>query len=119
VCENKRWILNADFDGDGVRDYLVRIRTGRSSNTRLDLIAFFGSGRGNYAAKQILDDPYKGDLIRSSFSVIKKGTIIPLGEGEGPILTLAHDAASQYICETDAVKTLIYKDGKWVNIYDQ
>lgn len=120
TCDRRTWFLTGDFDGDGLKDYLVRIKTGKSARPmRLNLIAFFGAGDGKYPAKQILDDPYKGDLLRSSFSVIKKGTKIQLGEGEGPTITLDHDAASQYICQTDAVKTLIYKDGKWKNIYDQ
>lgn len=57
--------------------------------------------------------------MRSFVAVTKKGTRIQLGEGVGPTVTLANDAASQYICETDAIKTLIYKDGKWKNFYDQ
>lgn len=120
TCDSRKWFLTGDFDGDGLKDYLVRVKTGKSAKSmRLNLIAFFGSDDGSYAAKQILDDPYKGDLLRSSFSVIKKGTKIQLGEGEGPTVTLDNDAASQYICQTDAVKTLIYKNGKWKNIYDQ
>jgi hypothetical protein len=58
-------------------------------------------------------------VAESSFSVVKKGTKIQLGEGEGPEITLENDAASQYVCQTDAVKTLVLKDGKWVNIYDE
>ena len=120
TCENRRWVLTADFDGDGRRDYLVRVKTGKTAKTmRLNLIAFFGSEDGKYPAKQILDDALTGDLLRSSFSVIKKGTKIQLGEGEGPTVTLGTDAVSQYICQTDAVKTLIYEKGKWRNIYDQ
>jgi hypothetical protein len=103
-----------------LEDYLLRVKTGKSArSTRLNLIAFFGSAEGKYPATQILDEPYRAELLRSSFSVIKKGTKIQLGEGEGPTITLANDAASQYICQTDAVRTLIYKDGKWKNIYDQ
>ena len=119
-CDSKKWFLTGDFDGDGLKEYLVRVKTGKSAKSmRLKLIAFFGSDAGKYSARQILDEPYKGDLLRSSFSVIRKGTTIPLGEGEGPSITLANDAASQYICQTDAIKTLVYKDGKWKNIYDQ
>lgn len=120
ACENRKWFLTADFDGDGRRDYLVRVKTGKTARTRrLNLIAFFGSEDGKYPAKQILDDAFKDDLLRSSFSVIKKGNKIQLGEGEGPIITLKNDAASQYICQTDAIKTLIYTDGKWKNIYEE
>ena len=119
TCDNRKWFLTADFDGDGLRDYLVRVKTGTRAKVRLNLIAFFGSEDGKYPAKQILDDAYKGDLLRSSFSVVKKDTKIQLGEGEGPEITLENDAASQYICQTDAVKTMIYKGGKWVNIYEE
>ena len=120
TCDSRKWFLTGDFDGDGLKDYLVRVKTAKSARSmRLNLIAFFGSADGQYSAQQILAEPYKGDLLRSSFSVIKKGTRIQLGEGEGPTITLDHDAASQYICQTDAIKTLIYKDGKWKNIYDQ
>jgi hypothetical protein len=120
TCENRKWVLTGDFDGDGMKDYVVRVKTGKTAKSmRLNLVAFFNAGDGNYRAQQILDDPYKGDLLRSSFAVIKKGTKIQLGEGEGPTITLENDAASQYICQTDAIKTLIYKDGKWKNIYDQ
>lgn len=119
-CDNKKWFLTGDFDGDGSKEYLVRIKTGKSSKSmRLKLIAFFGSGDRKYFARQVLDESYKGDLMRSSFAVIKKGTRIQLGEGDGPTITLENDAASQYICQTDAIKTLVYKDGKWKNIYDQ
>ena len=117
TCDSKKWFLTADFDGDGYKDYLVRVRTGKTSKMRLNLIAFFGGEDKMYPAKQILDDPLKVDLLRSSFSVIKKGTKIQLGEG--PMIKLESDAASQYICQTDAVKTLIYTHGKWKNIYDQ
>lgn len=120
ACENRKWFLTGDFDGDGLKDYLVRVKTGKAaSSMRLTLVAFIGAGGGNYRAQQILDEPYRGDLLRSSFAVIKKGTRIQLGEGEGPTVTLENDAASQYICQTDAVKTLTFKDGKWKNIYDQ
>lgn len=119
VCENKKWVLTGDFDGDGKRDYLVRVKTGKTSKVRLNLIAFFGGDGGNYAAKQILDDPFKGDLLRSAFSVIKKGTKIHVGEGKGPVITLRNDAASQYVCQTDAVKTMIYEGGRWRNIYEE
>ena len=120
ACENRKWFLTGDFDGDGGKDYLVRVKTGKSAKSmRLNLIAFFGGSDGMYPAKQILDDAYQGDLLRSSFSVVKKGTQIQLGEGEGPTITLENDAASQYICETDAVKTMVYETGKWRNIYDQ
>ena len=106
--------------GNGRKDYLVRIKKGKSAKSmRLVLIAYLSSADGSYQPEKILDDEYSGDLLRSSFSVIKKGTKIQLGEGEGPIVTLKHDAASQYVCETDAVKTLIYEKGKWRNIYDQ
>ena len=45
-----------------------------AKSIRLSLVAFFNADGGNYRAQQILDDPHKGDLLRSSFSVIKKGT---------------------------------------------
>jgi len=120
TCEHRRWFLTGDFDGDGMKDYLVRVRTGKSAKSiRLNLVRFFNARGGNYRAQQILDESFKGDLLRSSFTVVKKGTRIPLGEGEGPTVTLENDAASQYICQTDEVKTLIFKAGKWQNIYDE
>jgi hypothetical protein len=120
ICENRKWFLTGDFDGDGLKDYLVRVKTGKSAkSSRLNLVAFFNADGGNYRAQQILDESFKGELLRSSFSVIKKGTRIQLGEGDGPTVTLENDAASQYICQTDAIKTLIFKEGKWKNIYDQ
>lgn len=119
TCENRKWFLTGNFDGDGFKDYLVRVKTGKSSKARLNLIAFFGGEDKTYPPKQILDDAYKGDLLRSSFTVVKKGTKIQLGEGEGPEITLETDAASQYICQTDAIKTFVIKGGKWVNIYDE
>ncbi len=120
TCENRRWFLTADFDGDGFKDYLVRVGTGKTAKTmRLNLIAFFGSEDKKYPAKQVLDDPFDSDLRRSSFAIVRKGTRIQLGEGEGPTITLVNDAASQYICQTDAIKTLIYKHGKWENIYSE
>ena len=101
-------------------DYVVRIKTGKSARSmRLKLIVFFGVDGGEYPTTKILDEPYQSDLLRSSFAVIKKGTRIQLGEGDGPTITLENDAASQYICQTDAIKTLIFKDGAWKNIYDQ
>ena len=119
-CDNRKWFLLGDFDGDGIMDYVVRIKTGKSARSmRLKLIVFFGVDGGEYPTTKILDEPYKSDLLRSSFSVIKKGTKIQLGEGDGPTITLENDAASQYICQTDAIKTLIFKDGAWKNIYDQ
>jgi hypothetical protein len=120
TCENRKWFLTGDFDGNGMKDYLVRVKTGKTARSkRLNLIAFFGFEDRMYPAKQILDDPHKGDFLRSSFSVVKKGTKIQLGEGEGPTITLENDAASQYICQTDAIKTLVYKGGKWKNIYEE
>ena len=120
TCDARKWFLTGDFDGDGLKDFLVRVKAGRStSSMRLSLIAFLGAKDGKYSASPILAEPFQGDLLRSSFSVISKGTRIQLGEGEGPSVTLANDAASQYICQTDAIKTMIYEDGKWKNIYEQ
>jgi len=120
TCDNRKWFATGDFDGDGLKDYLVRVKTGKSTKSmRLNLIAFFAISDGTYSVSQVLHESYTGDLLRSSFSVIKKGTRIQLGEGDGPTITLEHDASSQYICQTDAIKTLVYKDGKWKNIYDQ
>jgi hypothetical protein len=120
VCENRKWFLTGDFDGDGMKDHLVRVTTGKTASAaRLNLVVFINAAGGLYRAQQLLDDPLKGDLLRSSFSVIKKGTMIQLGEGDGPTITLENDAASQYICQTDAIKTMIFKDGAWKNIYDQ
>ena len=120
-CESRKWLLTGDFDGNGRRDYLVRFTTGKTAKSmRLNLVAFLSFDDGSYQPKHILDDPYSGDLkLNSSFSVIKKGTEIQLGEGEGPKVTLANDAASQYICQTDAAKTMVYENGKWRNIYDE
>ena len=120
ACDSRKWVLTGDFDGDGRRDYLVRVKTGKTAKTmRLNLIAFFGSEDGKYPVKQILDDALTNDMLRSSFSVIKKGTRIQLGEGEGLTVALKHDAASQYICQTDAIKTMVFESGKWSNIYDR
>ena len=120
-CDSRKWFLTGDFDGNGRRDYLVRFTTGKTTKSmRLNLVAFLSFDDGSYQPKHILDDPYSGDLkLNSSFSVTKKGTEIQLGEGEGPKVTLANDAASQYLCQTDAIKTLIYAGGKWKNIYDE
>lgn len=118
-CEAKKWALTGDFDGNGRKDYLVRIKSKEPGKpTTLELIAFLSFDDGSYQPEGILSDPLRGEMQRSSFSVIKKGTKIQLGEGEGEVITLKTDAASQYICETDAVKTLIYEKGKWRNIYD-
>ena len=120
-CEGRKWFLTGDFDGNGRKDYLVRFTTGKTTKSmRLNPVAFLSLDDGSYQPKHILDDPYSGDLkLNSSFSVIKKGTKIQLGEGQGPKVTLANDAASQYICQTDAVKTLVFENGKWRNIYDE
>ena len=120
TCDNREWFRTGDFNGDGLTDYLVRIKTGNSAKSfRVKLIAFFKSSDDKYSPSEILSDSYRGDLVRSSFAVIKKGGQIQLGEGDGPIITIENDAASQYICETDAIKTFIFKDLKWKNIYDQ
>ncbi len=121
ICENKKWFLPGDFNGDGMKDYLARVKTGTTPKSiRLKLVVFINFDGGPlYRAQEILSDPYKGDMLRSSFAVINKGTKIQLGEGDGPTITLENDAASQYICQTDAIKTLIFKDGAWKNIYDQ
>lgn len=120
ACENRKWFLTGDFDGDGRQDYLVRVKTGTTAKSmRLRMVVFINADGRLYRAQQILDDPFKGELMRSSFAVLKKGTKIQLGEGDGPTITLENDAASQYICQTDAIKTLVYKNGKWKNIYDQ
>lgn len=119
-CENRKWFLTGDFDGDGRQDYLARVKTGTTVKAmRLRLVVFVHLDGPLYKAQQILDDPLKGDLLRSSFAVVKKGTRIQLGEGDGPTITLENDAASQYVCQTDAIKTLIFKDGAWKNIYEQ
>ena len=120
-CDSRKWFLTGDFDGNGRRDYLVRFTTGKTTKSmRLNLVAFLSFDDGSYQPKHILDDRYSGDLkLNSSFSVAKKGTKIQLGEGEGPTITLANDAASQYVCQTDAVKTLVFENGKWRNIYDE
>lgn len=116
-CQNRKWFLKGDFDGNGYQDYLVRVKTGKTSKARLNLIAFFGNEDKTYPAKRILDNSYTDEMRRSSFSVVKKGSKIQIGEGEGPTVTLKNDAASQFICETDAIKTFVYESGKWRNIF--
>ncbi len=118
-CEGKKWSLTGDFDGNGRKDYLVRIKTGTSAKTMtLDLIAFRASADGSYKSESVLSDEFTGEMLRSSFALVKKGTTVPLGEGEGGSIILKTDAVTQFICETDANKTMVYENGKWRNIYE-
>lgn len=92
----------------------MRIRTGRTAaSARLHLIAFFNSG-GQFTPEPFYEEALSGDILRSASAVMKKGTNLNLGlgaEGEGPSIVLATDAVGQYICETDASRAFIYKDG--------
>jgi hypothetical protein len=115
-CEAKRWFLTGDFNGDRQTDYIIRFKAGKTS--RLRLYAFVKEGK-NYLPLKISDDVYDDELRRSAFSVIKKGTTVSLGqgeEGEGPTTKLKTDAVTQYICETDAAITYVYKNGRFTNI---
>src|SRR5262245_27332159 len=100
TCDNRSWFVTGDFDADGMKDYVVRVKTGTTAKAmKLILVAFLNFGGGPlYRSQQILSDPYKGEMLRSSFTMIKKGTKIQLGEGDGPTIALENDAVSQYIC---------------------
>ena len=118
-CEGKKWFLTGDFNGDRKIDYVVRFKIGKTP--RLRLYAFVKKGKG-YLPLQIFDEAYDDELARSSFSIIKKGTTVSLGQGEegsGPTTKLKTDAVTQYICETDAAITYIYKNGYFKNIAEQ
>lgn len=115
-CEGKKWFLTGDFNGDRRIDYVVRFKIGKSP--RLRLYAFVKSGT-TYLPVKISDEIYGEDLRRSSFSIIKKGMTVSLGQGEegaGPTTKLKTDAVTQYICETDAAITYVYKNGRFTNI---
>lgn len=114
ACDTKRWVITGDFNDDGRTDYLVRIITGTFSRDRsLHLIGFINQ-KGEYLPDPFLDEEYTDDLKRSATSVIRKGTPISANdEGTGPFITLKSDAIAQYICETDASNTYIYKDGEF------
>jgi hypothetical protein len=116
-CQEKKWFLPGDFNGDRQTDYIVRFKTGKKT-PRLQLYAFVKKGR-NYLPLKISADAYNDNFRRSSFSIIKKGTTVSLGqgeEGEGPTMKLKTDAVTQYICETDAAITYVYKNGRFTNI---
>ena len=118
-CEGKKWFLTGDFNGDRKIDYVVRFRIGKTP--RLRLYAFVKKGR-DYLPVKISDEAYDDEMRRSSFSIIKKGTIVSLGQGEegaGPTVKLKTDAVTQYICETDAAITYVYKTGNFKNIAEQ
>lgn len=118
-CEGKKWILTGDFNGDGRTDYLARIITGKTAKKRsLHLIGFINN-KIEYTPDPFFEEAYSGELLRSSSTIIKKGTTVSLGlgeEGEGPSMDLKADAIAQYICETDASITYVYKDGEFKNI---
>lgn len=119
-CESKKWFLTGDFDGDRQTDYVVRFKVGKRS-PRLRLYAFLNTG-GQYMPIRIFEDAYSTEFQRSAFLIVKKGRTVSLGQGEegqGPTTKLKTDAITQYICETDASITYIYKNGKFSNISDQ
>ena len=115
-CESKRWFLTGDFNGDRKIDYVVRFKTGKTP--RLQLYAFVKKGK-NYLPIKISADVSDKEFRRSSFSIIKRGSTVSLGQGEegsGSTTKLKTDAVVQYICETDATVTYIYKNGDFKNI---
>jgi hypothetical protein len=118
-CDGRRWIVTGDFNRDGRTDYLVRITTGKSAkDKRLHLIGFINQ-KGDYVPDAFFEDSYTDDLLRSATSIIKRGTNVSLGlgaEGEGPSIDLEADAVTQYICETDASLTYVFKDGEFKDI---
>lgn len=113
ACDGKKWFLSGDFNNDGRTDYLARILTGKGSKRSLHLIGFINQ-KGEYTPDPFSEEEYVDDVKRTATSLIKKGTEVSLnGEGEGPLVTLTADAITQYICETDASNTYIYKDGEF------
>lgn len=118
-CDGRRSIVTGDFNRDGRTDYLVRITTGKSAkDKRLHLIGFINQ-KGDYVPDAFFEDSYTDDLLRSATSIIKRGTNVNLGlgaEGEGPSIDLEADAVTQYICETDASLTYVFKDGEFKDI---
>jgi hypothetical protein len=119
-CEGKKWALTGDFNGDKKTDYVVRFKVGKKSSW-LFLFAFINKG-GKYTPVKITEDDYSDDFLRSAFSIIKKGIIVSLGQGEeatGPSIKLKTDSVTQYICETDAAKTFVFNNGEFKNIQDQ
>ncbi len=121
-CEGKKWLITGDFDGNQQIDYIVRFKVRKTArSTRLHLVAFLNTG-GKYTPMKIFEDAYKDEFLRSAFSLLKQGTTVSLGqgeEGEGPTTKLKTDAVIQYICETDAAITYIYKNGKFKNISEK
>lgn len=121
ACDGNKSVLTGDFDGDGQTDYLVRIKTGKTPQSlRLFLIAFFNRN-GEFTPEPFYEEAFTDDILRSSSVILKKGTTVSLGlgaEDEGPNLELKTDAVAQYICETDAAKTFIYRDGEMKDIQE-
>ncbi len=66
ICENKKWFLPGDFNGDGMKDYLARVKTGTTPKSiRLKLVVFINFDGGPlYRAQEILSDPLRGSLVR-------------------------------------------------------
>lgn len=117
-CNEKKWILTGDFDNNGRQDYLVRVKSGKSPKPMmLDLVAFLSFDDGSYQPEGVLGVLYTDEMLRSSFSVLKKGTDVPLRKGEDRSTKLRTDAISQYSCETDANRTLIYEDGEFKDFH--
>lgn len=106
TCDQRSWILRGDFDGDGKQDYLLRLRSGKSTrSTKLNLLAFLNYSP-NYIPANIQDFDYDERMRRSSFKVLKKGETI----GQ---TTLETDSVMHYVCETDDAGIFTMKDGKW------
>lgn len=121
ACDGNKSVLTGDFDGDGQTDYLVRFKTGKTpDSTRLYLVAFLNHN-GEFTPNPFYDVAFTGELLRSSSIIIKKGATVSVGlgaEGEGPNIALQTDAVTNYICETDASKTFVYKNGEMRDIKD-
>lgn len=122
-CEGKKWFLTGDFDGNKRIDYVVRFKIGKTAKTtRMRLYAFLKNEKGFYTSRQITENSDDADSRRSGFAIVKKGTMVNSGkgeEGEAPTIKLKNDAVSQYICETDAATTYIFKNQKFQTLADQ
>jgi len=109
-AEFKGAFASGDFDGDGRRDYIVKLIRGRKG-----YIMAFLERRGGYEEHILHGNLSMADIRRTGIKVFRKGERVPVGdpEDESSYRRLTNDAPFDGPCESDAGGAHIYQDGSF------
>lgn len=107
--------LNADFDGDGKRDYAVNVRSRNENRAGMwEIVILRGNGEVNWLKQDVRRPGYPGPAWQVLYKD-EKGKI--RDNGESPVPRLIGDGF--VIEKPESSSALVYWDGKRFNLYWQ